>query len=126
MKIVNHAWLEIAPWEISLPFKTMKNTKIKIRDLVLIINIFTTKMIYFKKKKKVEMPLRKIRKHFSSATMSDYPKLNGFFCACRYFCIKCCSARRQTTINFKGLLYLMCFFALIKVFYVYNNICSIV
>ena len=22
-----HAWLELVPWDISLPFKTMKNTK---------------------------------------------------------------------------------------------------
>ena len=33
----------------------------------------------------------------------------GFFCVCCYFCIKCCSARRLTTIDFKGLLYLMWF-----------------
>ena len=61
--------------------------------------------------------------------------INGFFGACRYFCITYCSARRVTTIDFKGLLYLMCFLflfvlffflALIKVFYVYDNICSIV
>ena len=47
------------------------------------------------------------------------------------FCIKCCSFRRLATIEFKGLLYLMCFlgflcFNVYKVFYVYDNICSIV
>ena len=72
----------------------------------------------------------KIRRHFSPATMAGYPKVNDFFCGSRYFCIKCCSVRRLTTIDVKGLLYLMrflfCFFALIKVCYVYNNICSIV
>ena len=36
MKIASNAWLEIAPWEISLPFKIMKNTKIA--DLVLSMN----------------------------------------------------------------------------------------
>ena len=36
MKIANHGWLKIAPWEIFLPFKTMKNTKTA--DLVLFIN----------------------------------------------------------------------------------------
>ena len=49
-------------------------------------------------------------------TMAGYLKLNGFFCACCYFCITCCSARRLTTIDVKGLLYLMSFlfFASIK------------
>ena len=34
----------------------------------------------------------------------------GLFCACRYFYIKCCSARRLTTIDFKELLYLIFLF----------------
>ena len=58
--------------------------------------------------------------------MTGYPKLNGFFCARGYFFIKCCSVRRLSTIDFKGLLYLVIFFALIKDFYVYDKICSIV
>ena len=36
MKLASHPWLEIAPWEKSLPFETMKNTKIE--DFVLSMN----------------------------------------------------------------------------------------
>ena len=52
--------------------------------------------------------------------MAGYPKLNGFFCVCRYFCMKCCSARRLTTIDFKGLLFLMLFvFLLLLKFFIF-------
>ena len=80
-------------------------------------------MISYKKKLRYHSESN-ISKHFCPATLADYPKVNDFFCACRCYCIKCCSARRPTTIDFKGLLYVMCFsfvFALIKAFYVYNN-----
>ena len=40
--------------------------------------------------------------HFSPITIAGYLKLNGFFCACRYFCTTCCSVRRLTTINLKA------------------------
>ena len=81
----------------------------------------------FSKKKLTDHSESKIRRHFSLATMAGYPKLNGFICASHYFHIKFYSARRLTTIAFKRLLNLMCFllFALIKIFYVYNNICSV-
>ena len=50
-----------------------------------------TKIILYKKKLRYH-PESKIRRNFSPATMGGWPKLNGFFCACRYFCIKFCSA----------------------------------
>ena len=126
MKIASHAWLEIAPWKMSLSFKKMKN--IKIVHQVFTINNFTTKMIFYKKKNNLWCHSEgKIWRHFSPATMDGFPILNGFFCACRYFCIKYCSAKCRTTTDFNRLLYLMCFFiffALIKVFCIHDNIYS--
>ena len=119
-----HGW-RLTPGKISLPFETMKNNKIA--DPVFTMLVFTTKMI-FKKKKVRHHSESKTWRHFSPATMAGYPKLNGFFCACRNFFITCCSARHLTTTDFKGLLYLMSslFFCFKKVFCVYNNICSLV
>ena len=59
--------------------------------------VFTTKMIFYKNKLRYHSD-SKIQRHFFPATIAGYPKLNGFFCACRYFRIKCCSARSLTTI----------------------------
>ena len=42
-----HGW-RLTPGKISLPFKTMKNNKIA--DPVFTMLVFTTKMIFYKKK----------------------------------------------------------------------------
>ena len=122
MKVARHEWLDIASWEDFFFFKTMKN--IKIVDSVFTMNSFYDwDDISQKKKKWKHNSGSKIRRHSSPATMTGWPKLNGFFCACRYFFIKYCSARRLTTTDFKELLYLMCFlsfFALITVFYIFS------
>ena len=100
-------WI-LPPGKIYLSFKTMKN--IKIVDPVFTMNSFYDWDDILQKKKWKHNSGSKIRRHSSPAKMTGWPKLNGFFCACRYFFIKCCSARRLTTTDFKELLYLMCFF----------------
>ena len=90
-----HDW-SLPTGKISFSFKTMKN--IKIADPVVIMNSFYDKDDILQKKKLSYHSDSKIQRHFFPATIAGYPKLNGFFCACRYFCIKCCSARSLTTI----------------------------